>query len=421
MERDLSQLSIDPTRRERKGPSKTLIAAILSAVALAIVIMVIAVFARRAPEVEVAAVRDAGAAQAAVLNASGYVTPRRRATVSAKVTGKIRDVLIDEGMEVEAGQVLARLDDVDAVAALRATEAEKAVAIAALQDLEVRLANARRTLARNRDLRARDLVSEEALENAETAVASYEAQIVLTRERINSAERSVAVARQNVENCVIRAPFAGIIVSKDAQPGEMVSPISAGGGYTRTGIATIVDMASLEIEVDVNESYIARVTPGQKVEAVLDAYPDWRILAKVRTVIPTADRQKATVKVRIGFDALDPRILPDMGIKVSFFEGVAGTAVARNGAAGMGGAALVLVPRDAVRIEGDQRYAYIVKNGHVEKRAVKTGRERGSDIEVVAGLRRGEEVVVRSERELRDGARVSLKKVIEQRRADGSR
>ena len=410
MERDLSQLSIDPTRRERKGPGRPLIIVVLCAVVLAIAIAFIIAFAKRVPEVEVAAVRDAGTAQAAVLNASGYVTPRRRATVSAKVTGKIKDVLIEEGMQVEAGQVLARLDDVDAVAALRATEADKAVAIAALQDLEVRLANAQRTFARNKDLRGRDLVSDEALDNAETAVASYEAQIVFTRERINAAGRSVGIARQSVENCVIRAPFAGIIVSKDAQPGEMVSPISAGGGYTRTGIATIVDMASLEIEVDVNESYIARVTPAQKVEAVLDAYPDWHILAKVRTVIPTADRQKATVKVRIGFDALDPRILPDMGVKVSFFEGVAGTAVARNGAAGMGGAALVLVPRDAVRIEGDQRYAFIVKDGRVEKRAVRTGRERGSDIEVVAGLRRGEEAVVRSERELRDGARVSLKK-----------
>jgi len=410
MERDLSQLRIDPARRERKGPGKIIIVGIISVAALAVVIALIAVFAKRAPEVETAAVREAGAAQAAVLNASGYVTPRRRATVSAKVTGKIRDVLIDEGMVVEAGQVLARLDDVDAVASLRATEAEKAVAIAALQDLEVRLASARRTLVRSKDLRARDLVSEQELENAETAVASFEAQIALARESIEAAERSVGIARQNVENCVIRAPFAGIIVSKDAQPGEMVSPISAGGGYTRTGIATIVDMASLEIEVDVNESYIARVTPNQKVEAVLDAYPDWRIPAKVRTVIPTADRQKATVKVRITFDALDPRILPDMGVKVSFLEGAPDSAAASEGGSGMDAAALVLIPRDAVRVDGDQRYVYVLKGGRIERRAVRTGRERGADVEVVAGLRRGEEIVVRSERELRDGARVLLKR-----------
>jgi RND family efflux transporter MFP subunit len=400
MERDLSQLRIDPDRRERKGPGRRFIIPFLVVAALAVAVILIIVFSRRAPEVETATVREAGGAQAAVLNASGYVTPRRRATVSAKVTGKIRDVFIDEGMRVDAGQVLARLDDVDAVAALRATEADKSVAVASLEDLRVQLANARRVFERNKDLRGRNLVSQESLDNAETAVASYEAQIDLAGERINAAEQSVGIARQNVDNCVVRAPFAGIVVSKDAQPGEMVSPISAGGGYTRTGIATIVDMASLEVEVDVNESYIARVVPAQRVEAVLDAYPDWRIPAKVRTVIPTADREKATVKVRISFDTLDPRILPDMGVKVSFLQGAADTAAAAS----------VLVPREAVRSEGDRRYAFVVKDGRVERRAVSTGRERGSDIEIVAGLRRGEEVVARSGRELKDGARVSLKK-----------
>jgi RND family efflux transporter MFP subunit len=180
----------------------------------------------------------------------------------------------------------------------------------------------------------------------------------------------------------------------------MVSPISAGGGFTRTGIASIVDMSSLEIEVDVNESYIARVTPGQRVEAVLDAYPDWRIPSKVRTVIPTADRQKATVKVRITFDELDPRILPDMGVKVSFLEGARDTT----------SAALTLVPREAVRLEGDKPFVFVLKNGHAERRAVQTGRERGADIEINAGLRRGEEIVTWTDGVLRDGARVSLKK-----------
>src|SRR5262249_22717307 len=150
------------------------------------------------------------------------------------------------------------------------------------------------------------------------AVQSYEARIALVKEQIHAAEAKIQVAQQDVDNAIIRAPFAGMVVSKDAQRGEIVSPVSAGGGFTRTGIATIVDMTSLEVEVDVNESYIARVQPGQKVTATLDAYPDWQIPAKVRTIIPTADRQKATVKVRISFDKLDPRILPDMGVKVSF-------------------------------------------------------------------------------------------------------
>ena len=400
MDRDLSKLSIDPSVRERPGFDRRLIVAIAIAV-VAILVTVLWLFvARRAVEVRVAVVREASAAQAAVLNASGYVTPRRRATVSAKVTGKIAEVLIDEGMRVETGQVLARLDDVDAVVALRASEADRAVATASLDDLNVRLANAERSLKRIKELSARKLVSDEELDNAQTAADSYEAQIALAKERIRSAERSTQIAKQNVENCVVHAPFAGVVVSKDAQPGEMVSPFSAGGGYTRTGIATIVDMTSLEIEVDVNESYIARVTQRQRVEAVLDAYPDWQIPSKVRTVIPTADRQKATVKVRITFDELDPRILPDMGVKVTFLEGTADST----------GTSLTLIPRDAVRLEKNQRYAFVVKDGRVERRAIRTGRESGSEIEILAGLRRGEQVVTSSRGQFHEGSRISVQK-----------
>jgi RND family efflux transporter MFP subunit len=400
MERDLSKLSIDPAARERppRGRGPVVVAIFASA---AIVVVALAVFfGKRPAEIRVTSAREAGSSQTAVLNASGYVTPRRRATVSAKVTGKIKDVLIDEGMRVEAGQILARLDDTDALAALRAAESGHAVAKAALEDLKVRLANARRTLERNRELRARELVSVEAFDNAETSVASYEAQLALAEEQVTAAQRATEISRQNVDNCIVRAPFAGIIVSKDAQPGEMVSPISAGGGFTRTGIATIVDMRSLEIEVDVNESYIARVASGQGVEAVLDAYPDWRIPSKVRTVIPTADRQKATVKVRITFNELDPRILPDMGVKVSFLEGARDTA----------SAAVILVPRDAVRPEGDKSIVFVLKGDRVERRAVHVGRERGPDMEITAGLRSGDQVVTWAKGELRDGARAKLEK-----------
>jgi RND family efflux transporter MFP subunit len=399
MPRDLSKLSIDAAARERPGPNKRMLLGLCLAAAAVVVVVLALVSARRALEVTVASARAAVSGQSAVLNASGYVTPQRRATVSAKITGKIRDVLIDEGMHVKAGQVLARLEDIDAVAALRAAEADRAVAVSSLEDLKVRLANANRTLERNRELRSRGLVSQQSLDDAETAAASLEAQIDVAKERIEAAGRSVDIARQNVENCTIRAPFDGIIVSKDAQPGEMVSPISAGGGFTRTGIATVVDMGSLEVEVDVNESYIARVKAGQRVETVLDAYPDWRIPSRVRTVIPTADRQKATVKVRITFDELDPRILPDMGVKVTFLEGASDSAAV----------ATVFIPRDAVRRDGDQSYVFVVKDGRVERRAVRTGRERGADIEVIAGLRQGEQVVVSAPERLRDGARVSVR------------
>ncbi len=399
MERDLSKLSIDSAARERRGPQKRTIIAFALVVAVIATVVIVLTFGDRPVEVTVAPARGTGSAQAAVLNASGYVTPQRRATVSAKITGKIKEVFIDEGMRVAAGQVLARLDDVDAVAALRAAEAERSVAAASLEDLEVRLANARRTLERYRGLSAGDFVSEEALDTAETAAASLEAQVSLGKQRINATERSIDIARQDVENCTIRAPFEGIIVSKDAQPGEMVSPISAGGGYTRTGIVTIVDMTSREVEVVVSESYISRVTPGQPVETTLDAYPEWSIPSKVRTVIPTADRQKATVKVRITFDKLDARILPDMGVKVSFLDRAPDTSVAPA----------VLVPLDAVRREGEQAFVFVVKDDRVERRAVRTGRDRGTEIEVSAGLRHGESVVTRPPENLRDGERVSVR------------
>jgi RND family efflux transporter MFP subunit len=401
MERDLSRLSIDPSRREKSGADKRLIVGVAVAVVAAVVVAVGILLSRGGQtEVAVATAREAGATQSAVLNASGYVTPQRRATVSAKTTGKIKDVLIEEGMQVTAGQVLARLDDVDAVTALRAAEAQRAVAAAAVADLEVRLANARRTLERHRGLREGDFVSEEALDNAETAVESFEAQIALAKEQVNAASRAVDVARQDVENCTIRAPFDGIIVSKDAQPGEMISPISAGGGYTRTGIATVVDMTSLEVEVDVGESYIARVGPDQRVETVLDAYPDWRIPSKVRTVIPTADRQKATVKVRIRFDELDPRILPDMGVKVSFLDSAPDTS----------GTAAVLVPRSAALTEEGQTYVFVVREGRLERRAVRTGRDRGADVEILAGVRAGDAVVAQPTGAMRDGDRVTVRK-----------
>jgi RND family efflux transporter MFP subunit len=205
-----------------------------------------------------------------------------------------------------------------------------------------------------------------------------------------------------VDNCVIRAPFDGIAVSKDAQVGEMISPVSAGGGFTRTGVATIVDMNSNEIEVDVNEAYIARVEPGQPVTAVLDAYPDWQIPSKVRTVIPTADRQKATVKVRISFLKLDPRILPDMGVKVTFLGDEPDKKVGVTPAA--------LVPSAALRDESGHKIVFLVKDNQLERRAVTVGSMRGSDAEIMAGLAAGDTVVVKGPGDLHDGEAIQIKK-----------
>ncbi|MEP0774334.1 MAG: efflux RND transporter periplasmic adaptor subunit [Acidobacteriota bacterium] len=400
---DVSALRIDPAARgsEPAGRRGWLVGGAAGLVLLALVAVGLGL--RRPLEVMVAAAQPAGpAGSGAVLNASGYVTPRLRATVAAKITGRVREVLVDEGMPVEAGQVLARLDDADAQRRLAAAEAEAAVAQAALADLEVRLDNARREQVRALALLAEGVGTEQVADAARTLTDSLEAQILLARQRARSARAQVDIVRQDLENHTIRAPFAGIAVSKDAQPGEMVSPMSAGGSFTRTGISTIVDMTSLEIEVDVNESYIARVTPGQRVEATLDAYPDWRLPARVRTVIPSADRQKATVKVRISFDQLDPRILPDMGVKVAFLEPRAeGEEPA---------AARALVPRRSVRREGAAEVVYLLVGDVLERRAVRTGRERGDGVEILAGVTAGELVVTGAQGELKDGARARIKR-----------
>src|SRR5215471_9639849 len=270
-------------------------------------------------KVAAATVKSGGpSAPGAILNASGYVVARRRATVSSKVTGKVMDVLIEEGHPVKAGQVVAHLDDTQARAALALAQAQLAASKKSMAEDEAKLAQAVITLQRRQALLKENVVGKAEVDDSQSVVDSTKARIEFSRQQIDVSERNVELQRTNLDDMIVRAPFSGVVISKDAQPGEMISPVSAGGGFTRTGIGTIVDMASLEIEVDVNETYINRVTPNQKVEAVLDAYPDWQIPSHVITTIPSADRQKATVKVRIGFDKLDPRILPDMGVKVSF-------------------------------------------------------------------------------------------------------
>src|SRR5271156_3292855 len=356
----------------------------------------------RKPEVEVATAQKVGSDRPALLNASGYVTPRRRATVAAKITGRVTGVFFDEGMHVAQGFVLATLDDSDVRRALDSAKADRNATEAQITDFQVQLKNSELELHRAQELQAAGVQSQETLDNARMAADSLRAKIALTKQQVLASEARIQEAQQAVDNCVIRAPFDGIIVSKDAQVGEMVSPVSAGGGFTRTGIATLVDMNSNEIEVDVNEAYIARVEPGQPVTAILDAYPDWQIPSKVRTVIPTADRQKATVKVRISFLKLDPRILPDMGVKVSFLGNEPDKQV--------GVAPAALVPSGAVRDESGRKIAFLVKDNQLERRAVTIGNTRGSDAEILAGLTAGDTVVVKGPPNLHDGEAVQIKK-----------
>lgn len=401
--RDLGSLRIDDRHRSKSKTGKRL--GLFSAIVggLVIVAGLLAAFRTRKPLVEVAAARPAGDLRAeALLNASGYVTPRRRATVAAKVTGQIKEIYAEEGLRVKAGQVLAILDCAQPDAALTSAKTDRDATAAALADLEVQLSYAERELQRAEGLRSANVYSQEALDNARTTRDSLRSKITLTKEQTRAADARIAVAEQDVINCTVRSPYDGIVVSKDAQRGEIVSPLTAGGGFTRTGIATVVDMNSIEIEVDVNESFIARVKPGQKVIATLDAYPDWQIPSTVRTVIPTADRQKATVKVRIAFDKLDPRILPDMGVKVAFLGDEPPPGKGKT-------EAQVLVPQSSVHMEGGTPVVFLVRDGKLERRAVSVGAQRGTDVEIMAGVVTGDTVAVKGSETLRDGEAVEVK------------
>lgn len=345
-------------------------------------------------EIRTVAAREAGtgSAERTVLNASGYVTARREATVSSKVTGKVTEVLIEEGMKVQEGQILARLDDTNIRASLRLAEAQSLAATNALAEIAVRIREARLEFRRQTDLARSKIATQANLDSAEASVLALEARFEQQKSEVLVAERQVASWQQQLDDTIIRAPFAGIVTSKNAQPGEMISPVSAGGGFTRTGICTIVDMDSLEIEIDVNESYINRVTPGQKVEASLDAYSEWKIPCKVIAIIPTADRQKSTVRVRVGFDQLDPRILPQMSVKVAFRE-------ASQGKAATGG---VIVPKAAVQQREGRDVVFVARDGRVERRAV-TASAKGEEVVISAGIAAGEKVVVQTARPLDDG------------------
>ncbi|HUJ42123.1 MAG TPA: efflux RND transporter periplasmic adaptor subunit [Opitutaceae bacterium] len=394
--------TLDDLRIER-GPQRNAPPRLLLAVVAAVVAVVMAaVFwweARSAAiPIHTAVAREAPRVgnMRTVLNASGYVTARREATVSSKVTGKVTEVLVEEGMHVTEGQVLARLDDTNIRASLQLAQAQAASAKAALDETRVRLREAEQELQRQTELRTGKVATQADFDHAQAAALAYQARLEQQQADVAVAERTIAVWQQQLDDTVIRAPFAGIATSKNAQPGEMISPISAGGGFTRTGICTVVDMSSLEIEIDVNESYINRVESGQPVEATLDAYPDWKIPCKVIAIIPTADRDKSTVKVRVGFDQLDPRILPEMSVKVAFRE-----------AAGAAGAApTVLVPKAAVQQEAGRDVVMVVHEGRAERRAVTVISAGTSDAELSAGVAAGESVVVDAPKELTDGANV---------------
>jgi RND family efflux transporter MFP subunit len=348
-------------------------------------------------ETDIARKPPSAAAANTVLDASGYVVARRQATVSSKVTGKVVDVFVEEGMRVEKDEVVAILDDTTQQAQLSLARAQAESARATLDEIESQLRIARLERDRFRDLIKRNLTSQSSVDTAEATFDQVAAQLETRRENVKVAMRNVELAKDSLSNMTIKAPFAGMVVSKNAQPGEMISPISAGGGFTRTGICTIIDTDSLEIEVDVNEAYIQRVKAGQSVSATLDAYSDWRIPAKVIAIVPTADRQKATVKVRIGFLERDERVLRDMGVKVAFL----GAEMPASSPQEIEG---VMIAGEALRSDASGDYVWLVRNNEVEKRMVQVGGQRDrAQVLVVNGLGIGDTIVRSSEKPLVDG------------------
>ncbi|MEN0038625.1 MAG: efflux RND transporter periplasmic adaptor subunit [Cellvibrio sp.] len=353
-------------------------------------------------QVEMARMAVPDSSSATVLDATGYVVARRISTVSSKVTGRVAEIYVEEGQQVEKDQIVARLDDANTVKSVELSKAELRSAKTLVVETEARLTEAKLTLERNTELARQQLVSAAALDKARADFESLRAQLDARNADVDVSRKRLALQQQNLDDLTLRAPFTGVVISKDSQPGEMISPISAGGGFTRTGICTLVDMSSLEIEVDVNESYIQRVRDEQFVQAVLEAYPDWKIPAKVIAIIPAADRQKATVKVRIGFQVSDSRILPDMGVKVGFMN--AEPVAQEKPKEPLG----VRVPISAVRNDGENKYIFVVKDGVAELRKITLNASYGNDVYIGTGLRPGEDFVIDIPPELKDGAKVEL-------------
>ncbi|ROU07937.1 efflux RND transporter periplasmic adaptor subunit [Lysobacter enzymogenes] len=403
----LKELRIDRNRpAPPSGPGRGLI---VGAIVLVLMLAAVAgwfVFGRNAGvQVRTAAVTAIGAgsggAGASVLDATGYIVARRIATVSAKITGKVREVMIEEGQRVEADQIMATLDPIDANAQRELSAAQLAAAQSDVARVQAQLKEAEANAGRLAGLTQQQLVSRSQYDQAVAQRDSLRAQLLTAQRNVKVSGDSLRISDIGVDNTVVRAPFAGVVTAKAAQPGEIVSPLSAGGGFTRTGIGTIVDMDSLEIEVDVGEAFIGRVQPKMPVEATLNAYPDWKIPAEVIAIIPTADRGKATVKVRIAIKSRDPRIVPDMGVRVSFLEAAkpAGAAPAKPSA---------MLPNAALAQRDGKDVAFVVEDGKVRQAALTLGRKLGDDREVTAGLVGGESVVLDPPDSLADGAKVRV-------------
>jgi RND family efflux transporter MFP subunit len=345
-------------------------------------------------------------AGASLLDASGYIVARRRATVSSKVTGKVVNVMLEEGQRVEAGDVIARLDDANWKAALAQSNAQLQQAEANVASAQTAFDDAKPIFERSQKQKDAAVISAQSFDESHAQFNVSRNNLLVSQRGLESARAGVEVAQRNLDDTVIRAPFAGVVTEKAAQPGEMVSPVSAGGGFTRTGIGTIVDMDSLEVEVDVSENFINRVRPQQPVTIKLNAYPDWDIPGSVIAMIPTADRAKATVKVRIAIKQKDPRIIPEMGARVAFLS----EAESKAPGADKNAASSVSIPADAVVTSGSASIVFLVHGSTVERRAVRLGGKTSTGQIILAGLEAGNTVALGDLSKLGDGARVRIEK-----------
>jgi RND family efflux transporter MFP subunit len=405
----LQQLRIDRGGAEAPSRGPWIIGALLFVVVLAALGWWWSSGPKAVPVRVVSAQAVAGgsaATAASILDASGYVVARRQATVSSKITGKMTELDIEEGDHVKAGQIIAKLDDSNVRAAVDQANAQLAYAKAGLTETEVNLANAERDYQRQSALIKDHYVSQAAVDTSRTTLDALRAQLATQKSSIDVAARGLEVAERSLDDTTVRAPFSGVVTVKAAQPGEIVSPISAGGGFTRTGIGTIVDMDSLEIQVDVNENFINRVHPGQAASAKLNAYPDWQIPAHVIAVIPTADRSKGTVTVRVAIDQKDPRILPEMGVRVAFLDEP--TQTAAGGGAHETAPGAVSLPNDAVQVSGSTGVVFVVHDDHVERRAVRLGSPLADGITIASGVAAGERVAIGDFAQLRDGTPIRI-------------
>ncbi|MDZ4674200.1 MAG: efflux RND transporter periplasmic adaptor subunit [Gemmatimonadota bacterium] len=334
------------------------------------------------------------------ITANGYVVARTRASVSSRLSGRLAMLAVEEGSKVRRGQVMARLENDEYVAALAQTEADSGRAEASLTEAIALRDQLERDLARSRDLVSRNMEAAANAEGLQAQLLAATARVGVQRAQIRSATAAIAYARANLDNTFIRAPFDGTILRKDAEVGEVVAPVAAGGGLTRGAVVTMADLETLEVEVDVNEAYIAQISDQQPTRIVLDAYPSAAFAGTVRQIVPTADRQRATVQVKVAISDRDARILPEMGARVEFLA----VAQAADSAAPI----RIFVTADAVRTEGAETVVYLVRNGVASRTVIEAGPVSGGRREVRAGLSGGEQVIINPPRDLAEGARVNV-------------